>query len=99
MAGWSIDSELVIAARKSMKNQIAAITLPSGISAKTTGNVWKPSPKVPDCAAAIAPVAPRKTKAAGIVIIPPKPTSKSSLVDEAVRPERTTSSLRLQYDA
>ncbi len=60
--------------------------------AKTTGRVLKPRPKVPVCTAAMVPVAPRKTKAAGMVIMPPKPTSKSSLVAEAVMPESTTSS-------
>ena len=77
-----------------MKNQKPPIRLPAGICANTTGSVLKPRPKVPVCTAAIVPEAPRNTKAAGIVIRPPKPTSKSSLVAEAVRPETTTSSLR-----
>ncbi len=38
------------------------------------------------------PERPRKTNEAVSVIMPPKPTSKSSLVAEAVRPESTTSS-------
>ena len=55
---------------------------------KTTGSVLKPRPNVP----VVAPLAPRNTNAAGIVMSPPKPTSKSSFVADAVRLERTTSS-------
>jgi hypothetical protein len=44
-------------------------------------------------------VVPRKTKAAVRVIIPPNPTSKSSLVEEAVSPESTTSSRRFMFEA
>jgi hypothetical protein len=54
---------------------------------------------VPVCTAAIVPESPRKMKAAGIVMSPPNPTSKNSFVAEAVRPERTMSSLRLRYEA
>ena len=75
-----------------MKNQKPPIRLPAGICANTTGSVLKPRPNVPVCTAAIVPDAPKNTNAAGIVIKPPKPTSNSSLVADAVRPETMTSS-------
>src|SRR5688572_16700246 len=97
--GWYIEIELVMAARKSMKNQTAPMRLPNGMCAKTTGRVVKPRPKLPPCTAAMVPERPRKMKDAVRVMSPPKPTSNSSLVAEAVRPESTTSERRRMYEA
>ncbi len=69
------------------------------ILAKTTGSVAKPRPKEPPATAAVVPLSPRKTKAAVSVIMPPKPTSNSSLVALAVRPESATSSFFFMYEA
>ena len=63
--------------------------------ANTTGSVLNPRPKVPP----VAPLAPRNTNAAVSVMSPPKPTSKTSLVADAVSPERTTSSFFRRYEA
>ena len=80
-----------MAARNSIKNQTNPMILPNPpIWAKTTGSVVKPSPKLLPWAACV-PDRPRKMKAAVSVISPPKLTSKTSLVAEAVRPLSTTS--------
>ena len=90
MAGWSMEMELVMAARKRRKNQRKPTILPSGICSKTSGRVLKPRAKVPPT----APAAPRKTNAAGMVIMPPRETSKNSFPATAVVELSAISSLR-----
>lgn len=82
-----------------MKNHRKPNRFPSGMWAKTIGRVEKPRPKVPPPTASAVPATPRKTTAAVKVIMPPKPTSKSSFVADAVRPDRTRSSFFFMYDA
>src|SRR5688572_28279505 len=97
-AGCSIESELVIAARNNMKNQTDPKKFPKGMCAKTTGSVLNPRLKEDPVTVLVNPM-PRKTTAAGIVIRPPRATSKNSFVADAVNPDSTTSSLRLTYFA
>ena len=90
MAGCNMESELVIAARKRRKNQRKPTQRPSGMCSKTSGRVLNPSAKVPPT----APAAPRKIKAAGMVIMPPSDTSKNSLPATAVVELKAMSSSR-----
>ena len=46
----------------------------------------------PDCAMALMSTGPKNTNAAGMMMLPPRTTSASSLVLTADKPERTTSS-------
>ena len=82
-----------------MKNHRKPNRFPSGMCANTIGKVEKPKPKVPPLTASAVPAMPRNTTAAVSVIMPPKPTSNSSFVAEAVRPERTRSSFFFMYEA
>ena len=95
MAGCNMERELVIAARKSMKNHKNPTSRPNGMYSNTTGSVLNPRENVEFNEPAM-PTAPRNTNAAGMVISPPRHTSKNSLVEAAVKPESTTSSLRLR---
>ena len=89
MPGCSIESELVIAAMKRTRKNIAPNRLPAGMALKTMGSTLKPSPKVP-CPA--TPATPRNATAAGSVIRPPSATSQNSFVALAVSPLSTMSS-------
>jgi len=71
MAGWSIESELVTAARKRREKKRKPTSWPRGIEAKTMGRVMKPRLKT-DFVASAVPAGPRKMKAAGTMIIPAK---------------------------
>ena len=95
MLGWSIERELVTAARNSRKKNMNPKTHPSGICAKNSGSTLKPrsnrlSP------APITPDIPKNATAAGTVIIPPRQTSQNSLALHDVTELRTMSSLRFK---
>ena len=90
--GSRSDTLEVIPARKRSKNQRTANTVPHAIFEKMRGIVTKPMLKLPLCATSRAPAPPKKAKASGITIVPPRMTSANSLSEEAVRPERTMSS-------
>ena len=81
ITGWSIDKLLVIAAKNSMKNHKKPKTCPPGISANTFGNALNPNEKELEVKVAKV-VAPKKIKAAGIVMVPPRQTSKNSVEPE-----------------
>ncbi len=73
-----------------MKNHRNPKRLPNFMCMNTTGRVLNPRSKDESMGKAT----PRNTKAAGIVMRPPRQTSKNSLIELAVSPESTTSSLR-----
>ncbi len=95
--GCSIEIELVMAARKRRKNQANPIQRP--ISAHLMENDRQSLEAKPEGAVPTIPLAPRKTNAAVIVIKPPKPTSKSSFVALAVKPDNAMSSFFFRYEA
>ena len=84
-----------------MKNQIAPKKFPHGMCANTTGSVLKAQIERRTGRGHLGGHRqfPRNTTAAGIVISPPKTTSKNSLVADAVRPDSTTSSRLRTYEA
>ena len=97
LAGCNIEIELVIAARKRRKNQAKPMNRPIvPMCSKTTGRALNPTAKVPPSTATAVEATPRKTTAEVMVMSPPKPTSKSSLVALAVRPDSAMSSFFLR---
>ncbi len=79
-------------ARKRRRNQRNEKRVPHPIRAKIRGIVTKLMLKLPLCAASRAPALPKKAKASGMTMEPPRITSANSLSEEAVSPERTMSS-------
>ena len=77
MLGWSIESELVTAERKSRKKNKNPKSCPNGRDAKKSGKTLKPKSKRLN-PAPTSPETPKNATAAGTVIRPPRHTSQNS---------------------
>ncbi|OPZ96623.1 MAG: hypothetical protein BWY71_01881 [Planctomycetes bacterium ADurb.Bin412] len=91
-AGWASEILDVTPARNSSINHRNPNRLPPGICCITSGMVTKLKLNAPPSTTCRVPAGPKKAKAAGMIMLPPKITSVISLAEAAVNPDSATSS-------